>query len=98
MPSEKDIVEQARRILGEASRIHALNDKEPSRDEDVSWLMEALADEVERLRELVVHMHVHSGYPDNGYMQMMAPQKALYDAVWQRSVEELDAEEASHHA
>lgn len=49
--SEKDIVGEARRILGEASRIHTLNDNDPSRDEDVSWLVEALADEVERLRE-----------------------------------------------
>lgn len=61
-------------------------------------LLRALADEVERLRDLVVHMHVHSGYRDNGYMQMTTPQKALYDAIWQRSVEELDAEEENHHA
>lgn len=51
MVSDKAIVGEARRILGEASRIHALKDSDPSRDEDVSWLIEALADEVERLRE-----------------------------------------------
>jgi hypothetical protein len=58
-------------------------------------LLKALCDEVERLRELVVHMHVHSGYRDNGYMQMTTPQKALYDAIWERSVKELDDEELS---
>lgn len=56
-------------------------------------LLKTLADEVEQLRELVVHMHVHSGYRDNGYLQMTTPQKALYDAVWERSVKELDEEE-----
>lgn len=59
-------------------------------------LIIALADEVEQIRELVVHMHVHSGYRNNGYLQMTKPQKALYDAIWERSVAELDAEEASH--
>lgn len=66
--------------------------------QEIKPLLRALADEVERLRDLVVHMHVHSGYRDNGYMQMTTPQKALYDAIWQRSVEQLDAEEENHHA
>lgn len=61
-------------------------------------LLRALADEVEQMRELIVHMHVHSGYRDNGYMQMTTPQKTMYDAIWRRSVEELDAEDDSHHA
>lgn len=59
--SDKDIVEQARGILSEASWIHALKDTDPSKDEDVSWLIEALADEVERLRKLVGHMHFPRG-------------------------------------
>lgn len=45
------------------------------------------------LRRLVVHMRVHSAYHDNGYMQMTTPQKELYDAIWNQSVAELDAEE-----
>lgn len=56
-------------------------------------LLPALCDEVQRLHKLIVHMHVHSGYRDNGYMQMTTEQKALYDAIWNRSVEELDREE-----
>lgn len=59
-------------------------------------LLRTLANEVDKLRKLVVHMHVHSGYPKNGYMQMTTEQKALYDQTWERSVAELDAEEASH--
>lgn len=51
MPSDKDIVVEAREVLKDHSRIHALNDREPSKDVDVSWLLEGLADEVERLRE-----------------------------------------------
>lgn len=49
-PNEQDPVVEARRILASASRIHALDDRSPDKDEDVSWLLEALADEVERLR------------------------------------------------
>lgn len=56
-------------------------------------IFKTLADEVGELRKLVVHMYVHSAYHDNGYKQMTTPQKALYDAVWERSVKELDEEE-----
>lgn len=57
------------------------------------YLLSAFSDEVERLHRLIVHMHVHSGYRDNGYIQMTTEQKALYDAIWNCSVEELDREE-----
>lgn len=53
MPSDKDIVEEARQLLLRADRIHALNDRDPSKDEDIGWLLRALADEVERLRPIV---------------------------------------------
>ena len=122
MPSDKDIVQEARELLSHLSDWpnsipdikHALFADAVERERDSPFfgcsthvadlygrapdLLRALADEVERLRELVVHMHVHSGYRDNGYMQMTTPQKDLYDAIWQRSVEELDAEEENHHA
>lgn len=49
--SERDIVTEARRVLKGASRIHALHDSDSKKDEDVTWLIEALADECERLRE-----------------------------------------------
>jgi hypothetical protein len=88
--SEKDIVEEARE-LASAISAHTLDKQEKLRD-----LLRALADEVEQIRELVVHMHVHSGYRNNGYMQMTTPQKALYDAIWERLVAELDAEEANY--
>ena len=52
--------------------------------------LSAMADEIERLRDLIAHMHVHSGYRDNGYMQMTTPQKELYDAIWNRSVAKAD--------
>ncbi len=54
MPTNStDIVERAleksRAILAGDSRVHVLySDKRP--DEDVSWLLQALCDEVERLR------------------------------------------------
>lgn len=56
-------------------------------------LLRRLVAEVRERDELIVHMHVHSGYPNNGYMQMTTPQKELYDAIWNRSVKELDDEE-----
>lgn len=46
-----DIVSEAQRVLKDASRIHALHDADPKRDEDVSWLVEALAKENTALRE-----------------------------------------------
>lgn len=122
MPSDKDIVIEARQLLAsvpefcaDSAKIkHALFADAVERErESPFWgwttqtakayagfpeLLRALADEVERLRDLIVHMHVHSGYRNNGYMQMTTPQKALYDAIWQRSVEELDAEEGNHNA
>jgi hypothetical protein len=54
MSKSRDLVVEARRVIGEASRIHTRNDNDASKDEDVSWLIEALADEVERLREIDV--------------------------------------------
>lgn len=57
-------------------------------------LLRQLVEEVERRDKLIVHMHVHSGYRNNGYMQMTTEQKALYDDIWQRSVKALDEEEA----
>ena len=47
----EDIVKEARNVLSNSSRVHALNDKDPHLDQDVSWLIEAMADEIERLRE-----------------------------------------------
>lgn len=49
-PQKRDVVSEARRVLRDASRVHALHDADPKKDEDVSWLVEALADECERLR------------------------------------------------
>ena len=82
--SDKDIVARAREFLNGPNYTVG----------DHLALLRALADEVGHLRELVIHMHVHSGYRNNGYMQMTTPQKALYDAIWERSVAELDAEES----
>lgn len=45
-----DLVLEARALLAKASRIHALNDSDPAADEDVSWIVSAMADEIERLR------------------------------------------------
>lgn len=59
-------------------------------------LLRRLVEEVKTRDELIVHMHVHSGYPNNGYMQMTTPQKELYDTIWNRSVKELDDEEQNH--
>lgn len=50
-PEKEDVVGEARRVLKDTSRIHALSDSDSKKDEDVSWLIEALADECERLRE-----------------------------------------------
>lgn len=47
-----DPVKRARELLKSHSRIHALADKPSDKDEDVSWLLEALADECDRLREI----------------------------------------------
>lgn len=41
----------------------------------------AALDEAGRLRDLVEHCYVHSGYQDCGYEQMDTPLKALYDRV-----------------
>lgn len=43
--------------------------------------LQNLRDANERLRDLVGHCWVHSGYQDCGYIQMTTEQKALYDAV-----------------
>lgn len=51
MPEPRDPVVEARRVLKDASRIHALHDSDPKKDEDVSWLVEALANENTALRE-----------------------------------------------
>lgn len=48
--SEKDAVKEARDVLARCSRVHALDDRSPGKDEDVSWLLESLANEAERLR------------------------------------------------
>lgn len=56
-------------------------------------LLRRMVEEVKRRDRLIVHMHVHSGYPNNGYMQMTTPQKELYDTIWNRSIKELDDEE-----
>lgn len=63
MPTEpqKDLAVGARRVLKAASRIHALHDSDSKKDEDVTWLIEALTDECERLRELVRHMQFPRG-------------------------------------
>ena len=39
------------------------------------------ANEIEKLRKLVSHCWVHSGYPQCGYLQMTTEQKQLYCAV-----------------
>ena len=33
------------------------------------------------MRELIHHMWIHSGYPNNGYNQMTRAQKTLYDKI-----------------
>lgn len=33
------------------------------------------------LKKLVRHMQIHSGYQENGYMQMTTEQKARYDRI-----------------
>lgn len=39
---------------------------------------------VEKLRELVMHMYIHSGYRDNGYDKMSREQRDLYLFVTDR--------------
>lgn len=39
------------------------------------------ADQIEKLRELVVHCWVHSSYFNCGYDQMTTEQKAMYDKL-----------------
>lgn len=46
----EDVVKQARELLANSSRIHALNDKDPQLDREVGWMIEVMADEIERLR------------------------------------------------
>lgn len=58
MPEPRDPVVEARRVLKDASRIHALHDSDPKKDEDVSWLVEALANENTALREQLAHRTV----------------------------------------
>lgn len=41
----------------------------------------ALVEEITRLKHLIVHMQIHSGYPQNGRQQMTTEQKALYDEI-----------------
>lgn len=69
-----------------------------SADGNVDTLEQRVAEltaQVESRNELIVHMHVHSGYPSNGYMEMTTRQKALYDEIWAKSVAKLDALEAA---
>ena len=39
----------------------------------------------EGLVELIVHMRIHSGYSNNGYVQMTTEQKRLYDEIWEQA-------------
>lgn len=41
----------------------------------------ALTAEAERLKGLIRHAWIHSGYPNCGYLEMTTEQKATYDAV-----------------
>lgn len=45
-------------------------------------------DDVEALRGLIQHCWVHSGYLDCGYLHMTTEEKALYNKVIGRRVEE----------
>lgn len=38
-------------------------------------------DEIERLRDLMIHAMIHSGYRNCGYNQMTTEQKAFYDEI-----------------
>jgi predicted NACHT family NTPase len=43
--------------------------------------LDELREENKRLRSLLVHCWIHSGYPDCGYLHMSTEEKALYDEV-----------------
>lgn len=43
--------------------------------------------------DLICHMRIHSGYPNCGYMQMTTAQKTLYDAIWDKEVAMMEAED-----
>ncbi len=48
---------------------------------------------IELLKDLIVHMKVHSNYPDCGYDQMTTEQKNFYDSIWNEHNDKMDAEE-----
>lgn len=53
-----------------------------------TFLVDDLRGQVKKLRSLVGHCWIHSGYPDCGYLQMTTEEKALYDQVKRLEPEE----------
>lgn len=84
--TEGDLVEEVEELLP----------KLPGADRRTN-LLRRLVDEVKRRDELIIHMHVHSSYSNNGYMQMTTPQKDLYDSIWNESVRKVDEEEEYYY-
>ena len=70
-----------------AKIMNELNQHEDSEEESKEWLgylehgIQAADQEIQRLRELILHIWVHDGYENCGYRQMTTPQKALYDEI-----------------
>lgn len=69
------------RLRKAANIIRSLDDAAMKPVMGVPMALEAAADEIEALRELIVHCWIHSGYRDCGFDQMTTEQKQFYRAV-----------------
>jgi hypothetical protein len=47
----------------------------------VPLALEVAADDIDELRELIIHCWIHSGHPNCGYDQMTTDQKLFYGAI-----------------
>lgn len=45
------------------------------------------------LEEIIQHAEVHSNYPRSGFRKMTRRQKAIWDSIWQKAVDQADLEE-----
>lgn len=69
------------RLRSAANDIRGLNDAAMKPVMGVPMALEVAADEIDELRDMVVHCWVHSGYRDCGFDQMTTEQKQFYRAI-----------------